>query len=439
MDDLAMTAAGSTSNPPVSPNDDINWFAGIAEEELLYYTSNDVDSLWAVIGSFVPPPPRPPYLPEEGISTDGLTTCDLCTWALRNDRHLSFSLDGTLEAPGEFGWVLTLIIVSLISAAIGAVVMVTLLHCRRIKSAGGRGGCCGVGVDEANPQEPVTSGAGGVAGGGGVSVIPDRPPLELDKLPPYHDVTPTPGHNVWSWLGSRRGGGTAGVVTTPLSLPQHRCAINLPVENHYTHMQTDEALYAELDSQTASYASDLQLQLRGSSTYGDGVTTPGDEDEYHELDASRLHRRYSTSDNETLKRDSIRTRHSQRLKEPDYEMYENGPSTPIPPHTQNHHHTHPHPHHHHHHHHHHVQSQRNNGSAGDVNPSYQNTGYTGSDNEPDGPFLSSAPSSAYYSDLSSNSTNHQSNLPALNTPINQDQGQYRLAAINESTTPSDYI
>lgn len=74
----------------------MDWFSGVAEEELLYYTSNDVDSLWAVIGNFVPPPPRPPYLPEEAIATDGLTTCDLCTWALRNDRHSSFSLDGTL-------------------------------------------------------------------------------------------------------------------------------------------------------------------------------------------------------------------------------------------------------------------------------------------------------------------------------------------------------
>jgi len=75
----------------------MDWFAGVAEEELLYYTGvgNDVDSLWAVIGSFVPPPPRPPYLPEESIATDGLTTCDLCSWALRNDRH-PFSLDGTL-------------------------------------------------------------------------------------------------------------------------------------------------------------------------------------------------------------------------------------------------------------------------------------------------------------------------------------------------------
>ena len=54
--------------------------------------------------------------------------------------------------------------------------------------------CCGVGVEESSTQEPVGSGAGGVAGGGGVSVIPDRPPLELDKLPPYHDVTPSPGN-----------------------------------------------------------------------------------------------------------------------------------------------------------------------------------------------------------------------------------------------------
>ncbi|KAK0085217.1 hypothetical protein PV325_005592 [Microctonus aethiopoides] len=90
-------ASTSTPNPTVSSTaNDMDWFAGVAEEELLYYTNNDVDSLWTVIGSFVPPPPRPPYLPEEGIATDGLTTCDLCTWALRNDRHSSFSLDGTL-------------------------------------------------------------------------------------------------------------------------------------------------------------------------------------------------------------------------------------------------------------------------------------------------------------------------------------------------------
>lgn len=43
------------------------------------------------------------------------------------------------EAPGELGWLLTLIIVSLISAVIGAVIMVTILHWRRFKTSGSRG------------------------------------------------------------------------------------------------------------------------------------------------------------------------------------------------------------------------------------------------------------------------------------------------------------
>lgn len=92
-----MSSTGSSSTNSVNPSiNDMDWFTGVAEEELFYYAGgSDVDSLWAVIGSFVPPPPRPPYLPEEGIATDGLTTCDLCSWALRNDKH-SFSLDGTL-------------------------------------------------------------------------------------------------------------------------------------------------------------------------------------------------------------------------------------------------------------------------------------------------------------------------------------------------------
>ncbi|XP_043488921.1 uncharacterized protein LOC122515586 [Polistes fuscatus] len=444
--DLQVTSAATTTTPStntVSPSvNDMDWFAGVTEEELLYYSGvgNDVDSLWAVIGSFVPPPPRPPYLPEEGIATDGLTTCDLCSWAWRNDRH-PFSLDGTLEASGEIGWVLTLVIVSLVSAGIGAVVMVTLLHCRRMKNANGRASCCGVGVEDPNTQEAGSNGGGG-GNGGGVAVIPDRAPLELDKLPPYHDVAPSPGHNVWSWLGSRRGGGTTGVVTTPLSLPQHRRAMNLPVENHYTHMQTDEALYAELDSQAASYASDFQLQMRGSSAYG--TTSAGQDDEYHELDAARLHRHYGTSNgDESLQRETLRTRHSKRLQELDYEMYENEPPTPNQ--LQHHHHH----HHHHNNHHHHHQDLRVANRNGE-RPSYQNTAYTGSDAEPDGPTLSSAPSSAYYSDLSSNSANQQmpsnvsSTAPTTQTnlhlnPQNLETPQYRLAAINESTVPSDYI
>ena len=44
-------------------------------------------------GRFVPPPPRPPFL-DESVATDGLTTCDLCTWAW-HDRN-AFSLDGSI-------------------------------------------------------------------------------------------------------------------------------------------------------------------------------------------------------------------------------------------------------------------------------------------------------------------------------------------------------
>ena len=77
------------------PSDD--WFDGV--EEVRYdaasYDDYDVDSLLAIVGSFAPPPPRPPFLPEETLSSDELATCDLCSWALRNDRY-SFSLDGTL-------------------------------------------------------------------------------------------------------------------------------------------------------------------------------------------------------------------------------------------------------------------------------------------------------------------------------------------------------
>lgn len=144
-------------------------------------------------------------------------------------------------------------------------------------------------------------------------------------------------------------------------------------------------------------------------------------------------------------------------------MYENGPSTPVPP-GQHHHHHH---HHHHNHHHHQHQELRIGGSRNSEHPSYQNTAYTGSDAEPDGPTLSSAPSSAYYSDLSSNSANQQIPAAAVSSsaitttttttaaavasatatattnlhlsPQNLDTSQYRLAAINENTVPSDYI
>lgn len=55
--------------------------------------------------------------------------------------------------------------------------------------------CCGVGVEDPNSQEAGSNGGGG-GNGGGVAVIPDRASLELDKLPPYHDVAPSPGESI---------------------------------------------------------------------------------------------------------------------------------------------------------------------------------------------------------------------------------------------------
>lgn len=42
-----------------------------------------------------------------------------------------FNLTFVSEAPGEIGWVLTMVIVSLVSAIIGAIVMIIALHCKR--------------------------------------------------------------------------------------------------------------------------------------------------------------------------------------------------------------------------------------------------------------------------------------------------------------------
>ena len=115
-------------------------------------------------------------------------------------------------------------------------------------------------------------------------------------------------------------------------------------------------------------------------------------------------------------------------------MYENGPTLP-PAHLHHH-------YHHHHHPHHPQQAAKPRGQ-----PSYQNTAYTGSDAEPDGPStLSSAPSSAYYSDLSSSSATQQLMLLAPPAPegdappVYESASHYRLTAISEAAAcPSDYI
>lgn len=89
--------------PPLDPFDD-NAFNNLASDAEWWLDAIEEDSfdsplpfdaseggLWN--GRFVPPPPRPPWL-DESVASDGLTTCDLCTWAW-HDRN-AFSLDGSI-------------------------------------------------------------------------------------------------------------------------------------------------------------------------------------------------------------------------------------------------------------------------------------------------------------------------------------------------------
>ncbi|XP_049313052.1 uncharacterized protein LOC105231407 isoform X1 [Bactrocera dorsalis] len=96
------------------------------------------NGLWN--GRFVPPPPRPPFLVDEPVLSDGLTTCDLCSWAMPTKS--TFMFEGTIEKASELGWPLTLIIVSVLSALLGAIVMVTVVRCRRKKPTNNRNGKC---------------------------------------------------------------------------------------------------------------------------------------------------------------------------------------------------------------------------------------------------------------------------------------------------------
>ncbi|XP_022915807.1 uncharacterized protein [Onthophagus taurus] len=174
-------------------------------------------------GNFVPPPPRPLFL-DDTATPDGLTTCDLCSWAWQNGNSLT--LDAAM-APGEIGWVLTLIIVSVISAVVGAVVMIIVLHCKRVQNTRENGN---------RSRPPHRTSRNGT-----------RPPISTPDDKEISTITqssyPNPPNNpisnngVWSWLSCR---------TTPV--PSQLDSPTSPAENHYTHM--DEALYAELDQES---------------------------------------------------------------------------------------------------------------------------------------------------------------------------------------------
>ncbi|KAI8040782.1 hypothetical protein M5D96_006725 [Drosophila gunungcola] len=89
-------AVTTPSSIGYNPLNDDDWWANAIEVDTfdspLAFDASE-NGLWN--GHFVPPPPRPPFL-DESVAADGLTTCDLCTWAWQRN---AYSLDGSI---GEY-------------------------------------------------------------------------------------------------------------------------------------------------------------------------------------------------------------------------------------------------------------------------------------------------------------------------------------------------
>ncbi|XP_018567689.1 uncharacterized protein LOC108908222 [Anoplophora glabripennis] len=212
-------------------SDGVELWAGILDEESALPLDASEGGLFA--GNFVPPPPRPLFL-DESVTPDGLTTCDLCSWAWQNGNG-AFAFDNTREVSGE--WMLTLVIVSFVSALIGAIIMITVIHCKRMKSST---------TSEVEHGRSPSQRA-----------LNSRPPINTPDDKEISTITPAnfpsiqnstnSSNGVWSWL-SRKSTTTPSQLNTPPTSP---------AENHYTHMEdgynsVGEALYAELDRESST-------------------------------------------------------------------------------------------------------------------------------------------------------------------------------------------
>ncbi|KAL3275291.1 hypothetical protein HHI36_020059, partial [Cryptolaemus montrouzieri] len=253
------------------PNATDDWWNGVENEEVISFRFDGSEG-GLFSGVFVPPPPRPFNL-DDSATPDGLTTCDLCSWAWKQGN--TFATDASLELPDQIGWVFSLVVVSIISAFVGAIIMIIVLHCRRLKSTS-------------------DSGTNRTISGEITRDISLRPPIDTpnDKehistiAPPnFPSLANISNNSVWCWLSKRSSSG-------PSQLDNIACS---PAENHYTHMEESynvgEALYAELDVesnstnpayQNSAYTDpDAQISSAPSSAYySDLSVTPGPERAY---------------------------------------------------------------------------------------------------------------------------------------------------------------
>lgn len=91
----SLTSSSTSTADENLSNGGIDWWSNAIEEDSFYSPLPfDASESGFFNGRFVPPPPRPPFW-DDTITSDGLTTCDLCTWAL-HERN-AFSLDGSIS------------------------------------------------------------------------------------------------------------------------------------------------------------------------------------------------------------------------------------------------------------------------------------------------------------------------------------------------------
>nr|BAN21355.1 unkown protein [Riptortus pedestris] len=203
--------------------EDPRWWSGAFEEDTTRSLELDgEDGAWA--RGFLPPPPRPSFL-EMDIPTDGLTTCDLCTWA--SDVHGNMTSRGSLAF---FPWSITLIIVSILSALVGAALMVSFRHCfKRVNNGRNQ-----LGYTEEDREDHEQEG---------------------DKR--RADKRRQGEGGVWCWLSRR----------STLQTPPEVTATNHYTDEAYAGV---EALYAELDKpvyQNTGYVLDAEPSSPPSSAY----------------------------------------------------------------------------------------------------------------------------------------------------------------------------
>lgn len=244
-----------------------DWWIDAVETDTIHAMSIDGESkFWS--SDFVPPPPRPEFLKDE-ITTDGVTTCDMCTWAWKYSSKME-SLSGR-----EFGWIGTLIAVSLLSALTGAIVMITIIRCKiKLKNAFHSSGiACFQRNGDRNDATVQLSNR--TTNGRNSKPVENDYQLPDEKRERYKRVRP------WTWLSKKSTAAPSQLRSLAPSAP----------DNHYTFEESypnnGEALYAELDQETgndpayqnAAYTgtegnSDFQLSSVSSGPYYSQLSDP---------------------------------------------------------------------------------------------------------------------------------------------------------------------